>query len=323
MLYFLHLLSRYFKRFITNFHDKPTFTYLVSDVSHNNSPYVQIVDDDLVEFLEFFEKSGQNENTMLVIFGDHGDRQGSYRATMTGKLEERLPFMSFTLPPWFPEKYPDQFKNLQRNANLLTSHFDVHATIRHLMTFPDVKHTNRYGSSLFTDLSILNRTCGEIGVQDHWCSCLDYEELKTDDPMVLKATQAIIKNINEKNAQIEKAKDQCATLTLDKIMRAGIVAPGARVQKFSHTFKNKKCDGCGVKENKNVKFKVKNYEVVFTVLPSHAKYEATAVLDISSGTFTAAEGISRINLYKNQPHCLNKEFPYLRPFCYCKKQLDS
>uniref|UniRef100_A0A7M5V276 DUF229 domain containing protein n=2 Tax=Clytia hemisphaerica TaxID=252671 RepID=A0A7M5V276_9CNID len=308
---------------MTNFHDKLKFAYVVSDLPHNQSPKVQLVDDDFLEVLEFFEKSGHYENTLLIVFGDHGDRTGDYRATMTGKLEERLPFMSFTLPPWFPEQFPDQFRNLQRNANLLTSHFDVYATLRHLMTFPDVKHKHKYGSSLFTDLSPLNRTCREIGVLDHWCSCLDYEEIKTSDQMALRAAEAIIKTINEKNAKIESAKNQCATLTLDKIIRAGLVAPGSRVQKFSHTFKDKTCDECGVKEKNDVKFKVKNYEVVFTVLPSHGKYEATAVLDISSGKFTASDAISRINMYANQPHCVMKEFPHLRPFCYCKKQLDS
>eukprot|EP00111_Clytia_hemisphaerica_P002409 TCONS_00006894-protein len=314
---------RYLKRFMNNYHDKPTFSFLgSSDLTHNSSPYAQLIDDDLVDLLEHLEKTGQNENTLLVIFGDHGDRSSGYRATMTGKLEERLPFMSFTLPTWFPKKYPDHFKNFQRNANLLTSHFDVYSTLRHLMTFPENKHKHKYGSSLFTDLSHLNRTCNQIGILDHWCSCLDYQELKIDDPLVRKAAENIISTINGMNAKIDKVKDKCATLKLDKIERAGIIAPGSRVQKFDKTFKDGRCDECGVKE-RNANYKVKNYEVVFTVSPSGGKYEATAVLDISKGTFTTGEGISRINLYKNQPHCIQKDFPYLRPYCYCNRQLDS
>ena len=67
---------RYLKRFMTNFHDKPKFAYIVpSDLTHNRSPYVQLADDDLVQFFEFFEKSGHNQNTLLIISETMGTEQ--------------------------------------------------------------------------------------------------------------------------------------------------------------------------------------------------------------------------------------------------------
>lgn len=130
----------------------------------------------------------------------------------------------------------------------------------------------------------------------------------------------MIAHINAKNAGIAKAKENCETLTLKNIIRAGIVEPQERVLKFLQTFQDNKCDECGVKEG-NVNYKSTNYEVVFSVSPSNGEYEATVVLDRKAGTFTATEGISRINMYKNQPHCVAIELPQLRPFCYCKNQL--
>ena len=312
---FLHL-----KRFMKVYQDKQTFSYLVmSDLTHNSSPYAQHIDGDLYDLLQHLESTGQHQNTLMVMFGDHGDRSGPYRATMTGKLEERLPFMSFTFPPWFPDKYPEEFINFQRNSKVLTSHFDVYATLQHLKTFPRNEHSHKYGTSLFKDITQMNRTCPQIGVLDHWCSCIDYQGLKVDDALVVKAAESIVNYINSMNSKI---KDLCANLKVDKIIRAGIVAPSVRVQKFGNTFKDSKCDECGVKEDKTV-YKSVNYEVVVVVSPSGGQYEATTVYDKEKGVFTPNEGVSRINLYKKQPHCIQKKFPHLRPYCYCNKQLDS
>ena len=302
------------------YQDTPTFSYLVlSTLTHGSSPNVQLVDDDLVKLLEHFESTKQNQNTITVIFGDHGERSASYRATITGKLEERLPFMSFTFPPWFPDKFPKEFANFQRNSKVLTSHFDVYATLQHLKTFPGNDYTHKYGTSLFKDVTQMNRTCPQVGVLEHWCSCLNYQSRKVDDSLVIKAAQSIVTYINSMNSKIEEL---CAPLKLDKIVRAGIIEPSERVQKFLQTFRDGKCDECGVKEIK-ADFKLINYEVVIEVLPSGGRFEATTVYDKVTGIFTPNEGVSRINMYKNQPHCIKKTFPHLRAFCFCKKQLDS
>ena len=247
---------------------------------------------------------------------------------MTGKLEERLPFLSITLPGWFAKEYPDDVENLRRNSNILTSHYDVYATLRHLMTFPDNQYKHKFGKSLFTDIYSLNRTCSEAGVLNHWCSCVDYQPLKIDDSNVIRATKAVLAFINSKLAKEPSTKEQCTELQLERIIRAGTTTPNAEVRKFVKTFKNKDCDDCGVKLAKKKKSlkeskKPMSYEIVFTVSPSNGQYEATVSYNEAKDTFIVNEGISRINLYGHQPHCIQKEYPYLRPFCYCKVQLDS
>ena len=320
----IHQLNfRYLKHFMKVYGDVPIFTYLgISHLTHNNSPGAQHLDSDLFDLLNHLKSTGQDQNTVLVIFGDHGDRTGPYRATMTGKLEQRLPFMSFTFPPWFPGKYPEEFINFQRNSKVLTSHFDVYATLQHLKTFPRNEHSHKYGTSLFKDITQMNRTCPQIGVLDHWCSCIDYQEMKVDDALVIKAAQSVITKINKINLEFDLDSELCANLKLDQIIRAGIVAPSSRVRNFIKTFKIGSCDHCGVKKGETV-YKTVNYEVVFIVSPSGGQYEATTVYDKAKGVFTPNEGISRINLYKKQPHCIQKKFPHLRPYCYCNKQLDS
>jgi len=311
----------FLKRFLKNFGDKPTFTHLChSEISHNSSPGSQVIDDDLIELMDHFEENHLDQNTVLIVFGDHGDRSGTYRATLTGKLEERLPFMSFNFPPWFPKRYPAEFQNFKRNSHVLTSHFDIYSTLQHLLTFPVNKFKHKYGTSLFEDIILLNRTCKDVGVLDHWCSCQNYRPKSTDDKLVKRAVETVIAYINSKNTGIAIAKENCETLILKKIIRAGIVEPQERVLKFVQTFQDRVCDECGVKEG-NVKYASANYEVVFAVSPSDAEYEATVVLNVKAETFKATDGISRINAYNKQSHCIAKEQPYLKPFCFCKNQI--
>ncbi len=51
------------------------------------------------------------------MFGDHGARFSKVRTTVQGKLEERLPLMSFAFPKTFKDKYPHLMNNLNKNAN--------------------------------------------------------------------------------------------------------------------------------------------------------------------------------------------------------------
>ena len=43
---------------------------------------------------------------------------------MQGKVEERLPFVSITLPQYF-NSYPAHMKNFKDNVNIMSSHFDI------------------------------------------------------------------------------------------------------------------------------------------------------------------------------------------------------
>lgn len=51
----------------------------------------------------------------------------------SGYLEERLPMMFMYVPPWFREKYPQYVANLIRNRNRLSSNYDLHMTLHHIL----------------------------------------------------------------------------------------------------------------------------------------------------------------------------------------------
>mgnify|MGYP001794738703 CR=1 FL=1 len=148
----------YLTSFFEAYSDMPKFGFAFMGFSTHARPnYLSFIDYDLLHFLKFFKKNNFHKNTMLVILGDHGSRNDDVRNTMQGKLEERLPWLSITLPKWVEEKYPEIRAALRHNQNLISTPFDMHATLRHVLTYPDPPNGEK-GQSLFTKLP-RNRTC--------------------------------------------------------------------------------------------------------------------------------------------------------------------
>ena len=70
------------------------------------------------------------DNTLLIFFSDHGFRYGPLRQTHTGEVENRLPFIFIHLPKDFNKTFADK---LRQNQYRLTTPFDIHATLTHLI----------------------------------------------------------------------------------------------------------------------------------------------------------------------------------------------
>ena len=96
-------------------------------LTHHWSYNPGLVDPLVTKLFEKLFDQNLMSDTILVFFSDHGQRKGPARDTLTGKYEERLPFMHI----YVPEKWRN--KNLTINQNRLTSHFDIHATLKHLV----------------------------------------------------------------------------------------------------------------------------------------------------------------------------------------------
>ena len=63
------------------------------------------------------------------------------------------------------------------------------------------------------------------------------------------------------------------------------------------------------------------YQILVTTKPSMTLYESTVKHSISEDIYTVNDKkISRVDVYGDQPHCVEAEIPMLRPYCYCKIQ---
>lgn len=311
----------YLKAFLKVYANDPTFTLLISSaLTHAESTRATLIDQDVVDLFQYLDKKNYRNNTVVVFFGDHGNRASEFRSSIQGKLEERLPMMSFSLPPWFRKAYPDYFRNLQQNSRVMTSHYDIHATLKHFLDFSNessFKHP--YGRTLFSNIAKLNRTCKQAGIDSHWCPCLDYTNVSINDTVVLKVVTRMVEALNIKIRTYKDSESQCARLTLGRVIRAGKRVANTQVQQYEGTYRNDVCDACGVNLNKNATSNLVGYEIVFTVLPSHGQFEASANHDVATGKVIINTHVSRINLYGNQPQCIAQKYPYLRAYCYCKK----
>ncbi|KAJ7357526.1 hypothetical protein OS493_024331 [Desmophyllum pertusum] len=309
----------YLLSFLRAYKDKPKFSLIThSVVSHENLNTIGYVDDDLKTILQTLEKESFLNNTLLIIFGDHGIRYSGVRKTIQGKLEERLPFMSITTPKWFTGKYPGLYSNLVHNSKVLTTPFDVYATLRHILSYPSYPSEITTGQSLFNRIDGNNRTCVNAGVEEHWCPCLNLEEVSTDEPLIRELAEFVVKYINNlmfQNAQLEKL---CHKLVLREILTAFRDMPNEKMQVFEQTRRDGECDSCGLLFNdKSTNTLVGDtlYQLQFITSPNEGFYEASVKL--KKGVPSLAGDISRIDSYKDQPFCIVEKFPPLRKYCYC------
>ncbi|XP_066933796.1 uncharacterized protein [Clytia hemisphaerica] len=305
----------YLKYFDQMFDGVGKFAFaLTAYLTHDSLDAMQSIDQSIVELIQYYKNEG---NTMFVLFGDHGSRTGGVRDSLQGKLEERLPFLSITMPKWFRKKHPDFYKAMGENTNVLTSYFDVYATYRHILSYP-VLPTDVFGQSLFTKLP-LNRTCGDVGVKEHWCACLDYKDISVNDPSVKLVAGEVVKYMNSLLVGLNNERKTCAQMSLDKIIHAGVRKPKEVVQKFKNTKRNEKCDSCAIDLDQSMEtdqVSIRSFEIVLTVQPSGGKFEVNAKLGLDN-VVTVDPQISRINMYGDQPKCIATIYPHLRPFCYC------
>lgn len=117
-------------RFGRKFQFEPFFMFAVyGQMTHENFNNLQLIDEPLAKFLHNFN-SVFAENTIFLLIGDHGIRQGSYSDSPMGRMEASLPFMAIRIPDNLHRKHPHLRKYLSINENRLTTMFDVHKTLQ-------------------------------------------------------------------------------------------------------------------------------------------------------------------------------------------------
>ena len=222
----LDYVKQYFDRYPRNL---PKFAFAFeSDLSHDDNNPAEYFDQDLMELLEYMRLAKHLDNTVFILMGDHGARYSKVRKTTQGKLEERLPMMSLAFPAWFREKYPQYIRNLEANAERLTTPFDIHATMLSILDLQTLKKPLKPGTrgiSLLREHPI-NRTCTAAGVDMHWCTCMSWQEVDPANWRVVTAAKKLVDHINGLN---EKVRELCSFLTLKRVVDAKLGLPNEKV----------------------------------------------------------------------------------------------
>ncbi|XP_066914967.1 uncharacterized protein [Clytia hemisphaerica] len=289
----------YYKDFRLEYDKELSLAYLsTSALTHNEPEKIHMFDEGFLNFFKDMKNSGKLDSTIVIFFGDHGMRDGNFRHTAQGTTEERLPFMSLTFPPRFYAEHPNKIRNLKRNSEVLTTPYDMHVTLKHILdlTKSPVKHT--YGKSLFQNIVKHNRTCADAGVPFTWCVCTEFVPVQKNNGQVLNVAKEMVKTINNKLTSKPESRDRCVELELDSIIRAGILSLKHGDRLYD------------------------TYQIVFKVKPNGGIFESSAELNKKDKTIKVNVNFSRLNHYGKQPKCIEQRYPYLRKFCFCKDYIS-
>jgi len=275
--------------------------------SHDTNERFNWVDNDLYSFLNNGYNDGLFDNTAIFLYSDHGARFANKRSSKDRYLEERLPFFAIYLPEDYKLNNPNKFNNLKINTNLLTSPFDIYATVRDLTCLQPI---NKNKNNLERSISLLNeispkRNCDHIGISEHFCTCVqDWKYKSVYNHNVIKAALFTIESIN-KIAKLN-SDDKCVKLSLNKILYAEKLN---KQNDVLYKIQFETVPNFGIFETLLVNKSIKNdYEFVSDQFSIHSRND-----------------ISRIDSYGEQPSCLRTltdqnqtKMLDIRKFCFCK-----
>lgn len=292
------------------------FIFLSSLCHHENIMPLGAAEEDFYEFFKSIRDLGVLNDTMVVVMGDHGARTGEFRSTLQGKMEERLPMLSITLPPNFHLNYPELANNLRRNTDIIISPLDIHATFMHVLKYPaDPSRSGlTRGLSLFSKIP-RNRTCQDANIPEYFCPCVQWLPVNITHTHARIGALLAADYINNLFTEDSKVSRLCQRLTVDAVLSAWQETPNTELQTFSAIQDG---DGLGIGQPgfKNAPSPTYcNYLIKFRTKPGYGIFETSVKLAL--GRFVVSEHISRINLYGSQPDCIKTTHPHLREFCYC------
>lgn len=308
-----NIMFKWIEEFYSIYKNERKFSFLFhSEYTHGHSSQLQVADDDLLSFLKRLKTNNVLNNTVLILMSDHGARFQALRNTIQGKYEERMPYFSFSFPPWFGEKYPKYMKNFIINSQRLTSPFDIHETLRDIVKYkPKSTESNSRGISLFQEIPP-ERTCSHADIDNHWCACLKWQPISQNSQTVKISAEKLTEFIN--NLTRSKRED-CHILSVQNITSAVEYVPQDKLLKFK---KSKDFHGRVADLSDQMTSDEKYYQITIITSPNNGIYEGTVKYNTKYKLFTMNDKeISRINKYGSQPHCVMENYPHLRPYCYC------
>ncbi|KAK6959802.1 hypothetical protein BgiMline_034972, partial [Biomphalaria glabrata] len=303
----------YLKSFLDKFPRKPLYALLFfTRIFHDDITMLRIIDDHVYSFFKKLKDSGHLNNTMMITFSDHGPRYGPIRHSHMGDDENRNPILIFTLPTWFLHKYPDVAGNLKTNTGRLTSHYDIHATVRDLLYFRSTGDNplpkTRHGMSLFQEVP-RNRTCQDASVPEEFCLC-NYQNFITVLPNSSIAHQVANKVVEAMNARLDHAK--CESLKLHNVLEVYVLKVLNKLFKLVKTV----------------------FRIKVETVPGNGVFDATVHVEGISdwesweqlsithlNNVTVAEGLDRLNRYSGQSDCVSDS--KIQLICYCKSLLKA
>ena len=276
-----------------------------SEYTHNDFAIPLNMDNSFKNIIERFEINGYLDNTLLIIFSDHGNRLTSYGMyTASGKAEKYRPFLSIKLPKVLMES---KFgKNAEKNSDKLISMYDLYQTLRHFLALNNKDHIyenehnlnihelRRFrGISLFEEIP-LNRSCFDAMIPYAQCTCgksvaITVDQFNQQTGISIDAIKRIL--LDEVVNKTSSNRDKCITYEFDSIF--------------------------------SIKKKIFQNDYIFSfeylLQPGNAMFDVALLFNnynnFNNFNYTIIGKIIRTSLYSDQSHCITDID--IKNYCYC------
>ncbi|XP_046398818.1 uncharacterized protein LOC124165440 isoform X2 [Ischnura elegans] len=278
------------------------FSFLTA-LSHDHINSIKVVDNDIVSMLKRIWTGGGFKNAITIVMGDHGNRYDNIRSTVIGRVEERMPFFSISLPESFQQSHSHLHQGLMLNRATLMSWFDIYELLMDIAmdNLGPVSKVPRWGTVGLSPFRPLpkNRSCLEIGIPRTYCVCGNEKEMSPEDPHAIEAAEALVSHVNK--MIIESGfRFKCSELKLVKVLNAQLMLPSAPI-----------ISPAGL---------VIETRVSVETSPGGAQLEAILKRDAWSENGGHVIGdVNRINKYGNQSFCV--EDLMMKLYCFCDSSL--
>lgn len=296
--YFFKILLNFVESVVHKISNKKLFgIFWEQSVSHEHPTLSSIMDKSYYDLLKYLEDIYYLQNTVVILFSDHGARFGDFVGTRQGYIEARLPLLEVLLPVDFRLRYPHAVKNFEKNTRRLTTAFDVFETIRDLINIETTGITNKRirmrteklksmtharNISLFLPIPA-NRTCESLDISERYCVCEKGQKISVKPQARRFVADALITQVN----QLLSIFPQCAQLELERILHVS----GEEINEHSRKF-----------------------TVVITTQPGSGVLEATLIRNFTDWSFSGT--IGRLNIYRHQS-CIQDEI--VKMYCFCHR----
>lgn len=307
-----HSISDWFLDFERLYKDRPWWAHLHFSLSvHNSLNALSAVKDDYLSFFRTAHEKDIFKNSFLFFYADHGLRYGEFRQSYVGRYEEHLPFMIIIPPKDFTKRYPVYHENLISNIDKISTYFDVHKTLYHILNLNNEtnfynKYNSKRGISLFHQIPD-NRTCKTAPIRDADCLCKRQLELSTKNSLVKSITSFAFSEM-EKLLKKYDTKNLCKKISLYKATSASVLikSMGKDIPKTLESFKKKT-------ENAYAKFFIN-----FFIKPSFGLFEALIGYSFDSKKMTLLSNFERLNSYQNESNCIDSR--QIKGICFCSEK---
>ncbi|KAH8317395.1 hypothetical protein KR067_003033, partial [Drosophila pandora] len=259
------------------------------------------LDDRFVKQLELMEKNQVFEHSIVILFSDQGYQTGDLALLPDGFLEQRLPLLHIHLPVWFQVAYEEFATNIKMNRERLTSPYDLHLTLRHILQLnattheelvlqPSDKGLCESCRSLFHQLP-KDRGCEEACIESHFCTCRSFVPLP-HDARAYNVAKILLYHTNA-YMLINGLNQFCQRLAL------------LNVDYFERKLGPETSDG------------VNTYRIGIKTIPETGIYEATLLINSQLSRIGRIkwEDVSVLHNFKNHSGCIDNKIG--KKFCFC------